>query len=453
MEDLPIVATLKELDKEALIKIITEPKNSLVKQYKKLFEIDGVELEFEQEALEAIVDKAIERKTGARGLRSIIEDIMRDIMFEIPSNPKIEKCIITKETVENGEAPKIIINNNREIPKKIKKNTVLTGDKDWTQVEFLFNSKKENKVKIGFRLGGNLTEASGTAWFSDIKIEKGVSDSSTTWNFGCFLLNNADVIINNEEIKVSLSEDEKATIRRDMTRLEKSIKEMSNNQINISYEIIEIDKPLTTLSYDDVNGYYISEADAYKLLVSEVLKKDFDHVFICTNLPLESELTRDDSISEWIGLGNMIFLGKGYSNIRITPLEYQYSSRNTFPEEVFLHEFLHTLERNAEEYGNTVPALHDYEKYGYKDDMYDGQRKWYMDYMNRNIKSNGEYIGLPAEIYKLKPAKRSDFEYSYQLDLLDEPHNIIEEVNSIIEKIKFIFKSKKLVYNVEGATK
>lgn len=267
------------------------------------------------------------------------------------------------------------------------------------------------------------------------------------------MLNNADVAINNEEIKVFLSEDEKATIRRDMARLEKSIKEMSNNQMNITYEIIEIDKPLTTLSYDDVNGYYISEADAYKLLASEVLKKDFDHVFICTNLPLESELTRDDSISEWIGLGNMLFLGKGYSNIRITPLEYQYSSRNRFPEEVFLHEFLHTLERNAEEYGNTVPALHDYEKYGYKDDIYDGQRKWYMDYMNRNIKSDGKYIGLPAEIYKLKPAKRSDFEYSYQLDVLDEPHNIIEEVNSIIEKIKFIFKSKELVYNVEGATK
>lgn len=76
-----------------------------------------------------------------------------------------------------------------------------------------------------------------------------------------------------------------------------------------------------------------------------------------------------------------------------------------------------------------------------------------MDYMNRNIKSDGKYIGLPAEIYKLKPAKRSDFEYSYQLDVLDEPHNIIEEVNSIIEKIKFIFKSKELVYNVEGATK
>ena len=99
---LPIVTTLKELDREALIKIMVEPKNSLVKQYKKLFKYDNVELEFDIEALNAVVDKAIERKTGARGLRAIIEDIMRDIMFEIPSNPKIEKCIITKATVENA---------------------------------------------------------------------------------------------------------------------------------------------------------------------------------------------------------------------------------------------------------------------------------------------------------------------------------------------------------------
>jgi len=110
---LPIVATLQDLDREALIKIVTEPKNALVKQYQKLFELDGVELEFEQEALNAIVDKAIERKTGARGLRSILEDIMRDIMFEIPSNSNIEKCVITKETVINGEEPKVFINKNK----------------------------------------------------------------------------------------------------------------------------------------------------------------------------------------------------------------------------------------------------------------------------------------------------------------------------------------------------
>ena len=106
---LPIVTTLRELDKETLIKIVTEPKNALVKQYKKLFEYDNVELEFEQEALEVIVDKAIERNTGARGLRSIIEEIMRDIMFDIPSNPNIVKCIVTKGTVDNNEPPKIIL--------------------------------------------------------------------------------------------------------------------------------------------------------------------------------------------------------------------------------------------------------------------------------------------------------------------------------------------------------
>ncbi len=111
---LPIVTTLKELNKEALIKIVTEPKNALVKQYKKLLELDGVELEFEDGALQAIVNKAIERKTGARGLRSIIEEIMRDIMFDIPSNNKIEKCIITRETVLNHETPKLVINENKE---------------------------------------------------------------------------------------------------------------------------------------------------------------------------------------------------------------------------------------------------------------------------------------------------------------------------------------------------
>ena len=119
---LPVIATLKELDKQALIDIVTKPKNALIKQYQKLFELDNVQLEFEKEALEQIVEKAIERKTGARGLRSILEEIMRDIMFEIPSNPKIEKCIITKEAVINGEPPKIIINNNRETIKTNKSN-------------------------------------------------------------------------------------------------------------------------------------------------------------------------------------------------------------------------------------------------------------------------------------------------------------------------------------------
>ena len=127
---LPIIATLQDLDKDALVKILVEPKNSLVKQYKKLFELDGVELIFEKEALEAIVDKAVERKTGARGLRSIIEEIMRDIMFDIPSNPNIEKCIVTKETVLEGKEPKTIMGENKELKKPIIKKKRQTPEKN-----------------------------------------------------------------------------------------------------------------------------------------------------------------------------------------------------------------------------------------------------------------------------------------------------------------------------------
>ena len=122
---LPIIATLRELDREALINIVTKPKNALTKQYKKLLELDGVELEFQDEALNAIVEKAIERNTGARGLRSIIEDIMRDIMFDVPTNPKIEKCIITKETVEKKTGPELIINENKTEKRiRVKKKTI-----------------------------------------------------------------------------------------------------------------------------------------------------------------------------------------------------------------------------------------------------------------------------------------------------------------------------------------
>ena len=111
---LPIIATLEALTPEALKDILTKPKNSLVKQYTKLVELDGVELVFEDEAIDSIVQKAIERNTGARGLRSIIEGLMRDVMFDIPSNPKIVKCVITKDTVENGTEPKLTIDENRK---------------------------------------------------------------------------------------------------------------------------------------------------------------------------------------------------------------------------------------------------------------------------------------------------------------------------------------------------
>ena len=105
---LPVIVTLDELDVDALKMIMTEPKNALVKQYEKLFELDGVELEMTDDAIDAIAHKAIERKTGARGLRSIFEKMMNEVMYEIPSRENVSKCIVTEETVNNGNEPKLI---------------------------------------------------------------------------------------------------------------------------------------------------------------------------------------------------------------------------------------------------------------------------------------------------------------------------------------------------------
>ena len=102
---LPVTVTLDALDEEALVKILTEPRNALVKQYQKLVDLDGAALEFEPAALEAIAKKAIERKSGARGLRAIIEDALLDTLFDLPGQDNVRKCVITKDVIENGAKP------------------------------------------------------------------------------------------------------------------------------------------------------------------------------------------------------------------------------------------------------------------------------------------------------------------------------------------------------------
>ena len=104
---LPVVVTLDKLDEDALVRILTEPKNALVRQYTKLMRMDGVELEFTDEALRAIAQQAIERKSGARGLRAIIEGILLDIMFELPVRDDVKKCIVTEETVRKHKEPEL----------------------------------------------------------------------------------------------------------------------------------------------------------------------------------------------------------------------------------------------------------------------------------------------------------------------------------------------------------
>ena len=110
---IPVITVLDNLDREALVKIMTEPKNSIVKQYTKMFAFDGVKLEFQEDALKAVADITLERKTGARGLRSVLEGVLKELMFTIPSDATVERVIITQECVKDGASPIIIRNENR----------------------------------------------------------------------------------------------------------------------------------------------------------------------------------------------------------------------------------------------------------------------------------------------------------------------------------------------------
>ena len=110
----PVIVTLDALDKDALIRILTEPKNALIKQYQRLLKMDQVELEFTDESLVAIAEAALARNTGARGLRSIVEKTMNDIMYEVPSNPQIAKVVIHKECITEGKAPEVILHKKKK---------------------------------------------------------------------------------------------------------------------------------------------------------------------------------------------------------------------------------------------------------------------------------------------------------------------------------------------------
>ena len=111
---LPIIVTLEALDQEALVRILTEPKNALVKQYQKLFELDGVDLEFQEGSLKAIATEAMKRNTGARGLRAIIEDIMLEVMYDVPSKDNISKVVITEEVIQKKEQPLVVTTDKKK---------------------------------------------------------------------------------------------------------------------------------------------------------------------------------------------------------------------------------------------------------------------------------------------------------------------------------------------------
>ncbi|MGN1269598.1 MAG: hypothetical protein ACI4UU_01845 [Clostridia bacterium] len=368
----------------------------------------------------------------------------------IPNTPYKVTCMVKVENVEN-ESNRTAGGAHISLVETGETSKIVNGTTDWEQLTLMFDSKNQTSIEIGFRLGGREETSKGIAWFSDFKVEIGSTFNNSKWNMACFIFPKIDVNVEvdgkTENVKLEMSDSDIRTVQTNLSRFKTSISEVSNNKMSIEYETYIINDPITTLSYDKENGYYVSASDVYKYINSYVEEKEYDHIYVAFRMA-DKQKGNSVLVNDWIGLGGMDYLGIGFSNIRMPDdrnnVVYEYNYRiNTFPEEVFLHEFLHTLERNAMEYGYERPELHDYAKYGYKEDKTEGLKEWYADYMNKQIEYNGTKIGLPQDIYIHKPVHTSSFKYSRELDVLQEPKNIIEVIKGMFRRIGRVFEYSK----------
>ena len=380
----------------------------------------------------------------------ITSNTFNDAMFS--KEIKVEKntpykvtCMIKTRGVE-ADKNASSIGAQISVSNTVERSVAISGDSEWQKVEFIFNSKNRDIVDIAFRLGGTEGYAKGEAWFSDFKIEEGQPEEDSNWKFACFIFENTNVVIDQKEIDIQVTNTDIIDIKNTIERFESSCKQLSNGKMTANCDIYEIQTPITSLSYDEDFGYYVAPEDIEEQIKDIINQNDYDHIFVVIRLGNE-EYEDDIEIKDWIGLGAMDYYGIGFSNIRLPNNSKSYiyrydTSVNQFPEEVFLHEFLHSLERTAKEYGYTIPALHDYKEYGYENEYLIGQKQWYKDYMNQEIYTSNGYEGLPSKVYTLKPAKESNFQYPYELDVYTEPQNIIEEIREIFHNL---FRNIKLM--------
>lgn len=200
-----------------------------------------------------------------------------------PNMPYKVTCKVKVENVENENNTKtggahICIAGGTE------RSIMLSGTQDWQELTFLFNSKNREKVDISFRLGGYEEKSKGIAWFSDFKVEVGTIARSGEWKVGCFIFPKIDVDVQRngktEHVSLQMSDNDIQDLKNNMERFKTSVQSMSRNKMRVSYDFIEIDKPIKTLSHDNENGYYVSPEDVYEYINSYVEQNEYDHIYV-----------------------------------------------------------------------------------------------------------------------------------------------------------------------------
>lgn len=221
-----------------------------------------------------------------------------------PNTAYLVTCMVKTDNVINQNdkyigGAQISINNTTECSE------ALTGTNDWTELTFMFNSNNRTSLEIGFRLGGYDEYSKGTAWFSDFTIEEGNMDSNTEWNMACFIIENIDVTVNvngsYRNVNLSMSYEDIKVVREDMKRLQDSIESLSGSKMSITYDVIEITEPLTTISYDEENEYYVGPNDVKPLIQNYMERNEYDYIYVVIRL---GDLSKSNEVlvHDWIGL-------------------------------------------------------------------------------------------------------------------------------------------------------
>ena len=200
------------------------------------------------------------------------------------NQPYKVSCMVKTENV-TSEENKSGIGAQISIEGTTERSTAISGTSDWQQIELIFNSKNREEVNIGFRLGGYLGDAKGTAWFSDFKLEEGISkDDNNEWKFACFIFKNTDVTIDGNQTKLSVTNSDIKDIEDTLYRFAASANTLSNGKMRVKYDMFEIDEPLSKLSYDKEFAYYVAPEDIENQIKDKITGSDYDHIFVVIRL-------------------------------------------------------------------------------------------------------------------------------------------------------------------------